>query len=122
MAHEDALRCISMNAGEDLSTYQYRFVKVHTDGTAKLCGVGEFARGVVQNEPTLGQVASVGIEGESKVVGVSGLAAGDLVASDSVGRATTAGAGNHVNGIAREDCNATGQIVTIGLAHGYKAS
>ena len=122
MAFEEALRCISMEPGEDLSGYQYRYVKIGTGGKAELCGAAEFARGILENAPTISGVASIGIEGESKVVAVSGVRAGDLVTSDSMGRATTVGAGKHVNGLSHEDCNKDGQIITVGLVHGYNAS
>lgn len=122
MAFEENLDPISIEAGENLSTYQYHYVKVYTDGTAKLCGDAELALGVLQNAPTIGQAANVSTGGESKVVAVSGVAAGDLVNSDSAGRATPAGSNEYANGIAREDCNVTGQIITVSLFRGYKHS
>lgn len=120
MAYEEALRCISVPASGDLSSYQYRFVKIDSDGEAALCGAGELARGVLQNAPAAaGRAASIAIEGESKVVAVSGVSAGDLVASDSLGRATTRASGDNVLGVAHHDCTATGQIITVGLISAY---
>lgn len=60
---------VSRVAGEDLSTAQYKFVKLDNgDGTVKAVdGATDRPFGVLQNSPTSGQIAEVTIVGGSKV-------------------------------------------------------
>ena len=44
---------VSYVAGQDLSNYQFRAVKIFTDGTVKLCGTGDAMIGILQNDPPL---------------------------------------------------------------------
>jgi hypothetical protein len=72
-------------AGEDLSSYQYHFVKIHTDGTAMLLdGATEIADGVLQNAPIAGEGAVVRHLGISRVVANAALDEGAFVKPEYV--------------------------------------
>ena len=60
---------VSRVAGEDLSSAQYKFVKLDNgDGTVKAVdGATDRPLGVLQNAPTSGQIAEVTIVGGTKV-------------------------------------------------------
>ena len=74
----------SPNAG-----MMYRFVKVTGAHQAGLCtGATDLVVGILQNKPQKpGAAATVGIFGVSNVIAGAAVAAGVLVAPDSVGRA-----------------------------------
>ncbi|MDD4950915.1 MAG: hypothetical protein PHV85_00045 [Desulfovibrionaceae bacterium] len=77
---------LSFKAGEDLSSYQYRFVGLSDDNTAHLLdSADEHAHGVLQNKPESGEDAVVRVAGVSKLVaGAGGMARGDLVEAEYV--------------------------------------
>jgi hypothetical protein len=59
---------LSFVAGEDLRSYQYRFVHLADDNTVDLLDSGsEFPIGILQNAPNTGGVAVVRIMGVSKL-------------------------------------------------------
>lgn len=115
MATENLGKCVSLPVAADLSSYQYRFVKVDTSARAALCGDGQKAVGVLQDDPAAagrpGNVM-VGI-GVTKVVVAGAITMGDAVSSDSQGRANTAASGDYVVGIALETSTTAGQIISI---------
>lgn len=83
------------SASADLSAKQYYFVKISGDYTVDVCSVdGEFAFGVLQNEPASGQAATVECTGISKVVAGEALTAGDLVGTDANGKGKIVEASN----------------------------
>lgn len=107
MSFEQDLRSITLVAAADLSAKQYRFVKVDTAGKAALSGVGatDTSVGVLQNNPTSGQMATVGYTGVTKAFALGVIAPGALVTSDANGKATTATTGDQVRGIAMNEAN-----------------
>jgi hypothetical protein len=79
---------ITLVAGADLSTAQYKFVKQHTDGTAILCAAAtDRPIGVLQNSPASGQEAEVLVTGGTKVKTAAGIAIGALIGTDGNGLA-----------------------------------
>lgn len=73
----------SFKAAEDLSSYQYHFVKVDTNGQVRLLDSGdELPDGVLQNAPASGEEATVRILGISKVVANAGLNEGVFVKAE----------------------------------------
>ena len=91
MAYDSNLQSISLVAGEDLSSSQYRFVKLNAAGAVIRCTVqGEFAAGVLQNKPTSGQIAEVGFNGVSKIVLGNTVVGTDQLMTDTAGRAIPA--------------------------------
>ena len=107
MSYEETLKSISLDADATLGIYtgvpgqpgsavpnsgrQYRFVKItgaHQVGLA--VAATDKCVGILQNKPQVpGQAATVGFHGVSNVVAGGAIAAGDMVAPDSQGRAVT---------------------------------
>lgn len=122
MAYEETLTCISLAAGSDMSSNQYKFVKLASDGQFDLAGDGADVDGVLQDKPSAaGYSGQVAIAGVSKVViGSGGVTVGDDVASSSAGTAITAATGDTIVGRALETA-AAGTIGTVLLLLGNKA-
>ncbi len=100
MAVDYEIESLTRIAGADLSSSgQYRFVKQANDGTVTVCNAaGESALGVLQNNPKLGQAATVAYGDVIKVVAGGTVAPGDMVATDSAGRAVVASNGQAILG------------------------
>ncbi len=87
MAWDNVLFTLSFPAAEDLSDYQYHFVKIDS-GTARLLdSAAEKADGILQNCPTAGEGASVALYGVSKLVANGALALDIFVKGEYVGAA-----------------------------------
>jgi len=119
MAYEIPVLSITLVASTDLSDYQYRFLAVDANGEAELVdAAATHPVGVLQNEPDEDESGTVMVYGVSKVVAGDAVDAGDLVRSDTVGRAVSAGAGEVVAGIALESADAAGEIIPVLLTPG----
>jgi hypothetical protein len=87
-----ALR-ITLEAGEDLSAKQYRFVKI-SSGKAYACsGATDVPIGVLQNDPASGEEAAIVVIGGSKVVASAGINTGVKIGTDANGKADAKTAG-----------------------------
>lgn len=85
---------ITLEAGADLSSSQYNFVKLDSSGDAVECSaVTDKPVGVLQNKPTAGQAAEIVVVGLTKVSTNAALAIGDLVGTSSDGQAAAYVAG-----------------------------
>ena len=91
MVYEIDTLDITLKAAGDLSSYQYRFVKMSADNTVTICGNGEQAIGVLQNTPdTAGYAARVRVMGVTRLAAHdNSLSYGDLVGSQAAGRGVT---------------------------------
>ncbi|CDH43839.1 DUF2190 family protein [Candidatus Contendibacter odensensis] len=122
MAIENALGCITRPAGADLSAVQYQFVKQNSSGQAVVCSVaGEKALGVLQNNPTSGQSATVAYEGITKVQAAATIVPGNDIATNAAGKAVVALTTNKILG----ECisgGATGEIISILIRNGAAAA
>jgi len=100
MAYEQTLRTVGLPASADLSASQFCFVAVNSDGNLALPAAGGDADGILQDKPNaLGAFGEVGILGVSKlVVGAAGVTAGDLLTTDTAGKAVTAASTNKILG------------------------
>lgn len=80
---------ITLEAGADLSTKQYYFVKVDSaTGKAVVCdAVTDRPVGVLQNKPTSGQAAEIVVVGLTKISSNAGLTAGNLIGTSIDGQA-----------------------------------
>jgi hypothetical protein len=59
---------ITLKAAADLSSYQYCFVKLDSNGNAAVCtAVTDKPIGVLQNQPISGKEASIVVEGGTKL-------------------------------------------------------
>lgn len=107
-------------AAADLSTHQYKFVKVTAPGKVNLATVlGEVTLGVLQNKPAGdGHAAEIAIDGSvTKVLAGAIVTAGQFVTSDTTSRAVAAGTGENRAGIALETSGAAGQLIAVLLAN-----
>lgn len=110
---------VSRPAGADLTTAQYKFVKLEADGDVILCtALTDRPLGVLQNTASTGQIAEVLIAGGTKVlIGTGGVSTGNPVfvaasatgITDTVGDASASAA--YVLGTYLED-GAAGAIAT----------
>lgn len=90
MAYEiaPAVLKITLVAGADLSTHQYKFVKMNGSGQAVLCtAVTDVPIGVLQNDPKSGQEAEITVIGGTKVKAGVALAIGDAIGTDATSTA-----------------------------------
>lgn len=116
MAAESNLDNRTFQAGQDLSSNQYYFVTLASDGQIDPTGNGAQATGILQNDPAAaGRAATVAVGGRSKVVaGTGGITVGATVASDANGAAVAAASGDVILGICREAA-AAGEIGSVEL-------
>jgi len=115
MAWTDNMQTISLTAAADLSSYQYRFVKVDGDGNAALCGDDGNAIGVLQNAPESGQACTIAISGVTKLyIGTtSTLDSGSIISCEANGAGKIQDSGAYRLGICLEDSTADGDIISI---------
>ena len=105
-------------AGEDLSSAQFKFVTLESDGQVDLAdAAGENAIGVLLNDPAAGEAATVAISGKVMVTSGGTIAAGAKIQTDASGDALTAAAGDVVLGYALEAA-VDGQVFAIELIQG----
>jgi hypothetical protein len=88
MAYEHNILPFSWPAGADLSAKQYLAVQLTTTETITVADATVRCVGILQNDPTSGQAASVCMLGISKAVtdGTSAIAAMDSLAPDANGK------------------------------------
>lgn len=78
-------------ANGDLSSSQYLFVEMDSNGDVGVCNAaGEAACGVLQNAPASGAIAIVRMHGPSRVIGGGTVAIGSPVATTSAGKSKVA--------------------------------
>jgi hypothetical protein len=103
-------------AAADLSSSQFYVVKLTGARQVNLAAATtDVAYGILQNKPTLGQAADVGLLGVSKAVAGAAVAAGAGLMTNTSGQVITATTGNKRLGQAIEAATAAGQLITIAL-------
>jgi len=114
---------ISVEAVEDLSSYQYQFVKIGTDGKAALLDTAlDIPAGVIQNTPVAGEAATIRTLGISKMVANAALDEGTVIKPEFVsvsdcGQASAAVADKHLAcGIVTDASGADGNMCSVLLA------
>ena len=113
MATQDNMLTVTLEAGADLSTKQFYFVSVASDGQIDPTGDGLDADGVLQDAPAAaGRAALVAIAGKVKVVCGGVVTRGGPVASDASGTAVNPATGDIILGTALET-GAAGRIIEI---------
>ena len=106
----------SVTAGEDLSSSQYMFVTLESDGEIDLAdAAADKCFGVLQNAPNTGQEASVKAYGQTKVVAKEALSIGDFVAPATDGKAQVAVAGQFARGVVVGAATAEDDLAVIEL-------
>lgn len=115
--YENADGCMTLTAGADLSTHQYKFVKLNSSGQIVLAGAGDPAIGILWDKPVSGAVGMVRpLDGRKALVKASGaLTKGVVIASDLNARAKAAVTGattsSYALGILIESAAALDDIV-----------
>jgi len=112
MAYACNPQTFTREAGADLSSSQYYFVKLNSDSEAVLCGNGEQAAGILQNKPEEGESASIAYAGVSMYIGAGSLAAGQAVASSTDGKGEAVSANDKTMGQVVENPGGDGQTGT----------
>ena len=122
MAVQESRDTRTFIAGEDLSSSQFKFVTLESDGQVDLAdSAGENCIGVVINDPASGGEATVVVSGKTVVTAGGTIAAGAAVATDASGDAVTASTGNIVMGYALE-AGVDGQTIAVELIQGGNAA
>lgn len=120
MAFQDLGKTISRPAAADLSTHQFKFMKINSSAQAALCSVlGERIVGVLQDKPSAaGKAGSLMVgAGVTKITLGATLAAGASVTTSAAGVAVATQAGHYQAGILLEGGDAT-HIVSMVLTPG----
>ena len=131
MAYEEVLQSITLDADASIGVFtgvaglrgapanqsalQYRFVKITGEHIAGLVTVpaSDLVVGVLQNKPqVVGDAATVGILGVSRVECFGAIAFGAAVYADAVGRATTVVLGPILGYTIHSTANA-GELATV---------
>ena len=85
MAYEIPGLMASFIAGDDLSSAQFKAVKLDSNGNIVVAGAGDRAIGILQDKPSQGQVGAVMLYGVSKAVYGASVTAGQELEVDSSG-------------------------------------
>lgn len=117
MATSSEPKISAFTSETDLSTHQYKIVKLGTtEKQVVLCGAGERGIGVLQNKPTAGTVAEVAMFGGGALVKCVGIiTAGNSFASDANGFAKAAAATQFCLGVAMKT-SAANDVISCELA------
>ncbi len=122
MAVQESRDTRTFIAGEDLSSSQFKFVTLESDGQVDLAdAAGERCFGVLENDPAAGAEATVVVAGQTRITCGGTVAAGAQLQTDASGDAITAAAGDVVMGYAME-AGAVNQKIQIELIQGGNAS
>ena len=122
MAVQESRDTRTFIAGEDLSSSQFKFVTLESDGQVDLAdSAGENCIGVVINDPAAAGEATVVVSGKTVVTAGGTIAAGAAIATDASGDAVTAASTNIIMGYALE-AGVDGQVIAIELIQGGNAA
>lgn len=117
---------IAERAGADITTGACYAVKYNSNGDVVPCSTsGEVALGLLlaqtPDKVTAGDIVTVQVKDIGLWISGGAFSKGALLASDSKGRATTAGTNGYIMGMALESSDAVGQLVKVQIIKsGYK--
>jgi hypothetical protein len=114
MAIQEAVVSITLPAGANLTTHQYKFVTVNDAGKVVLSGNNATAYGILLNAPNTDEAATVAVPGSGilKVKCGANVTRGGTVGSDANGAAKNTATASAVLGIALET-GANGRVISI---------
>lgn len=112
MAYTESNTSVTLIAGADLRTHQFKFVSVNSSGQVALTADDARAQGVLLNAPNTGEAAEVAIDGIVKVECGGVVTRGGRVASGANGAAKNADTGSSDLGTALET-GASGRVISI---------
>jgi hypothetical protein len=116
---ETPLFKLSREAAADLSTKQFTFVKLDSNGkAAAVAGTTDVPVGILQNDPSAaGRAAEIMVSGVSEIIAGGALTAGNQVSTDASGRAVAVTAGTdttrYVVGHVLIGCSNSGERATV---------
>lgn len=116
MASELSVLKTTMKANDDMSSDQFKFVKINGSNTADTCdGATDIPIGVLGNKPAAAGVpAEISLGPIVKVQADAAITAGALVGTSADGQAVTKStADDHVFGVALETVANAGEIVSV---------
>jgi len=115
MAYRDNAQSVTLEAAADLSSHQFGFVEIDSNGQVAAIGTaGNAPDGLVQNDPDAqGKAAEVTISGLAQVRAGGSVSAGEDVAADADGKAVTATSGDVIAGVAVTAAGAADEIFTM---------
>src|SRR6266403_2095441 len=97
------------------SSGQFLAVKISAARSVSVCTAGDWCYGILQNKPTSGQAADVGILGVSKAVAGAVCTGGNFLMADGSGRLIPFTGANRRVAVAIEGAAATSVIFTVAL-------
>ncbi len=100
-------------AAVDLTNSKFLFAVLGAGGISPQSVAGAYNIGVIQTNPIAGLAVNVRVAGVSKIVASAAIAKGAKVSSDATGKAKTAGAGDHVRGLALEAAAGANSLIAI---------
>ena len=99
-------------AAVDLTLKQFHAVKMTATGW-DIAGNGEQVDGILQNNPDVGESATVALHGRSKFVASGALAKGATVSSNAAGKGKVSASGNYILGKITEASGSDGDVVSV---------
>ncbi|MCE5335248.1 MAG: hypothetical protein LLG06_11755 [Desulfobacteraceae bacterium] len=128
MATENRILDLAFPAAEDLTSDQYKFVVLASDGTVRRPDTeAEVALGILQNAPAAGEAAAVRILGVSKLEVNAALGIGTFVMQEYVSAAdagkgkTSSGAPAYTRGVVIEASGAEDDLASVLLTSTFPA-
>ena len=112
MAYTESEISVTLVAGADLRTHQYKFVSVNSSGLVVLTADDGYANGVLMNAPNTNEPAQVAIAGVVKVACGAAVTRGGTVASGASGAAKNVDTNSVILGTALET-GANGRVISI---------
>jgi hypothetical protein len=119
MAGTNAMQCVSINAGADLSALQFTAVKYGTDrAIVGATDSTEPLAGLLMNKPISGQPGEVCVSGFGKGIAGGAISSGDKVTATTGGKLIATVTNNqHYVGFAAQDA-ATNDVFQVQVAPG----
>lgn len=118
MASENPVLVKSHAAASDLSTHQFKAVRLNGSAALALTTAGQVALGILQNDPTSGASGDVMQVGQSRAIASAAIAEMAQVTTAASGKLVTASAGDPIVGIAKTAASGDNAIFTVLLAVG----
>lgn len=107
----------SWNAAADLRTSQYKFVELGSTGVTVCNAATDLPVGILQNAPNTGEVATVLVQGKSKVQADAALSIGDRIGTSADGQADVKLVGTDVTeyivGFVTAAASNAGELATV---------
>jgi hypothetical protein len=106
-----------LSASADLSTHQYKFVKLSGNKTVTVCAATtDKPIGVLQNKPASTQAAEVCCSGVTKLIAGASISAGNSIGTDGAGKGaayTAADTTKHIVGQVVDGVSNANELATV---------